>query len=106
MKVQLKKPVVNYIARPKATKRPAVEMYKRDIISKDTGARMTLVVDYYTPRRRQAGWYLALRKLNAQRQAPQYILFLGGTPELPPSMYTIEVVLKDMFGENNTGGEK
>jgi len=103
MKVQLKKPVVNYISRPNATKRPAVEMYKRDIISQDTGAHMTLVVDYYTPRRRESGWYIALRKLNAQRKAPQYILFLGGTPDLPPSMFTIEVILKDMFGENNGG---
>ena len=105
MKVQLKKPTVNYIARPTAKKRPAIEMYKREVQS-DSGAKMTLVVDYYTPRRRESGWYLALRKHNAERQHPQYILFLGGTPELPPSLFTIEVILKDMFGENNRGENK
>jgi hypothetical protein len=87
---------VNYTTWNK-TYKPPHAMYTRQVLDQDDVQKFLLVVDYYTPRHKRAGWWVALRKPgNVERQHPQHILFVSEDKN-PPTLDTINDLLNTIF---------
>lgn len=87
---------VNYTTWDKSY-RPPHAMYTRQVIDRNDTQKFLLVVDYYTPRHKRAGWWVALRKPGrVERQHPQHILFVSEDKN-PPSIQSINSLLSTIF---------
>lgn len=96
MLLSLGEPTINYETYHKQ-QRPGHCMVSCKVYDCHQEQKYLLVVDYYTPLKKRAGWWVALRKPGyVPRLRPQYILFIKEGYDAP-TLSTINILLQNIF---------